>query len=219
MIVAESFSSSQRSPMSLSTHDVHLWRLKLEHPECHVDEFISILSCEERRRAARFRFEMDRNRFVVWHGILRTILAYYLNNEPDQLKFSYGAYGKPYVPHRSYEIQFSLAHSRELALYAFARKRNVGVDVEYIRELPDVEQMAATYLTEQENEVFKSLPKGRRSKAFFELWTRKEAYLKAIGTGLAQPFTKINPSVTFGWSIASFTPDPDYVAALAIERT
>jgi 4'-phosphopantetheinyl transferase len=205
------------SPSNLPEHEVHLWRLKLEQPEQHVDEFISLLSSEEQRRAAKFRFERDRNRFVVARGVLRTILASYLNYEPDQLELSYGPYGKPYVPHRSYAIQFNLAHSHEVVLYAFALERNVGVDVEQIRELPDVEQMATTYLTEQENAVFKSLPRGRKSRAFFESWTRKEAYLKAIGTGLAQPFTRINPSITFGWSIMSFTPDPDYVAALAIE--
>lgn len=234
MIVAENSSFWPRFPTSLSTREVHVWRLKLEQSELQVDEFAPILSGDERRRAARFRFERDRKRFVVGRGVLRTILASYMNTEPDQLKFSYGAYGKPYVQHRSYgiPIQFSIAHSHELALYAFARERKVGVDAEYVREFPDLEQMGARYLTEQENAVFKSLPRRQKARAFFESWTRKEAYLKAIGTGLAHALDRIDvvrageltpvPNTrdlvgTSELSIASFTPCLGYVAALAIE--
>lgn len=195
-----------------------------------------MLSGEERRRARRFRFEKDRNRFTIGRGVLRMILASYLDTAPEQLQFSYGACGKPYVPQgcREMPVQFSLSHSHEVSLYAFALGRNVGVDVEYVRHFPDIEQMSTRYLTERENAIFKPLPTCQRARAFFESWTRKEAYLKGIGTGLAQPPERIDASVaqeepapainaqedameTSGWSITSFTPDPDYVAALAIE--
>ena len=236
MIVAESSSISPRYSMSLSAHDVHVWRLRLEQPELCAGEFVSMLSGEERRRATRFRFEKDRKRFIAGRGVLRLILAFYLNTEPEQLQFSYGAYGKPYVPQGSCEmaVQFSLCHSHEVALYAFALGRNVGVDVEHVRHFPDIEQMSTRYHTEKENAVFKPLPTSQKVRAFFQSWTRKEAYLKGIGTGLAQPPERIDASMapgespptintqedaveTSGWSMASFTPDPDYVAALAIE--
>jgi 4'-phosphopantetheinyl transferase len=223
LIVAESSSFSSEFPTSLSAHEVHIWCIKLEQQELDVNEFASMLSGEEKRRAERFHFDRDRKRFVIGRSVLRTILASYLHTEPDELEFSYGVYGKPYLLQTSHEmtIQFSLAHSHEVVLYALARECNVGVDVEYVREIPDIEQIGQRYFTKQENAVFRSLTGGRKTKAFFESWTRKEAYLKAIGTGFADEIPSVTNKRdlvgTTGWSIMSFKPDPDYVAALAIE--
>lgn len=232
----DSFWGAPRFPTKLSDNDVHVWWLKLEQADLCAVRFASILTEKERTRAASLFFERDRNRFILCRGVLRTVLGSYLNTEPDRLEFSYGSYGKPYLAGAFSEesVQFSLAHSHELALYVFTRGRKVGIDLERIRNIPDVDQVAARFLSRRENAMFRTLPRGQRLKAFFGFWTRKEAYGKAIGIGLAQPLDGFSmsmmpeePDRSFNmeenareaccWSIMSFTPAPEYTAALAAE--
>jgi 4'-phosphopantetheinyl transferase len=211
-------------PLELKDNDVHIWRSKLEQPDLHVREFASVLSEKERTRAAGFRFERHKKRFIVGRAILRTILASYLNTEPSQLQFCYGPHGKPYLTQKSCEaaLQFNLAHSNELALYAFTVKRRIGVDLEYIRQIPDVEKMIARFFPKGEN--FEMLPNSEKLGAFFNRWTRTEAYAKAVGTGLAKSFDRFDASFTrqepirpSGWFITSFKPAPSYTASLVVE--
>lgn len=187
-------------------------------------------------RAELFHFEQDRKRFIVGRGVLRTILALYLGTEPSRLQFCYGPHGKPYLADRLGDatLRFNLAHSHELALYAFTRGREIGVDLEYIRYMPGVEQIAARFFSTRENAVLHALPTSQKQEAFFNCWTLKEAYIKAIGNGLAQPLDKFDVSLAPGeparllsvegapeeasrWSLKALTPAPGYVAALAVE--
>lgn len=211
-------------PLKLKDNDVHIWRLKLEQPDSRVREYASTLSEKERIRAAGFLFERHRKRFIVGRAVLRTILASYLNTGPGQVQFCYGPHGKPYLAEKSCKaiVQFNLAHSNELVLYAFTVKQRIGVDLEYIHQIPDVEKMVARFFPEGENEL---PPNSQKVSAFFNRWTRTEAYAKAVGTGLAQSFdgfdaslTREEPACPSSWFITSFIPALDYAASLVVER-
>jgi 4'-phosphopantetheinyl transferase len=219
-------SARMRARPRIAGNDVHVWLAKLEQPDQYVLRFASILSNEEQIWSAGFRLKRYRKRFIVARGVLRAILGFYLNSEPDRIEFCYSPYGKPYLTEGYYKepIQFSSAHSHELALYALTLSRRVGVDLELVRKIPYVEQMAAQSFSPLESAAFRMSPKSRKLKVFFDFWTRKEAYGKAIGTGLMdlapeEPTCEINTDRdgTRGWSLKSFTPASGYTAALAIE--
>jgi 4'-phosphopantetheinyl transferase len=222
--------------LTLSSNDIHLWGATLDQPALWVQQLAQPLSEEERRKAECFHFEQDRKRFIVGRGVLRTILGLYLGTEPNRLEFCYGHHGKPYLAERFGEgaLRFNLAHSYELALYAFTRGREIGVDLEYMRYMPDAEQIAASFFSARENAILHALPTSQKQEAFFNCWTRKEAYIKAIGNGLAQPLDKFDVSLAPGepacllnvegapeeasrWSLKALTPAPGYVAAMAVE--
>jgi 4'-phosphopantetheinyl transferase len=211
-------------PLKLKDNDVHIWRSKLEQPELHVREFASVLSEQERMRAAGYLLEEPRRRFIVGRAVLKTILAYYLKTEPVQLHFSYGPHGKPYLAGRCREaaVQFNMAHSNELALYAFTVKHRIGVDLEYIHQIPDVENMVVRF--SPKGGSFERLPNSQKLRVFFNRWTRTEAHAKAVGTGLTQSFdafdaslTREEPACPSSWFITSFTPAADYTASVVVE--
>ena len=154
-----------------------------------VQQISQSLMEDERIKAERFYFQRDRKRFMVCRGVLRMILGRYLHIEANRVHFSYGPYGKPYLKETLGDstLRFNLAHSHELALHAFARSREIGVDIEYIRYIPDAEQIALNFFSENENAVLHVLPTSQKQEAFFNCWTRKEAYLKALGVGSSQP--------------------------------
>lgn len=212
--------------MRIASSDVHIWLAKLKQPDPYVLKLASTLSNEEQIWSAGFRLKKHRKKFIVARGVLRTILGFYLNAEPDRIGFCYGPYGKPYLTEGYYTeaIQFSLAHSHELALYAFTLSRRVGVDLELVRKIPYFEKIAAQSFSPLKSAALRMFPKSLKLKVFFDLWTRKEAYGKAIGTGLIdlapeEPTCEINAdrNGTPSWSLTSFTPASGYTAALAVE--
>ena len=222
-----------KTQLRLPTSDVHVWLASLD--QLHVRQLAQTLSEEELARADRFHFHRDRERFIVCRGVLRTILSRYLCVEPCRLRICYGPYGKPYLEEEVEEdkLQFNLSHSRGLALYAFTRGRNIGVDLEYIRRMTDFGQIAARFFSRNENSALNALPESQRQEAFFNCWTRKEAYIKAIGNGLMHPLNSFDVSLAPGeparllnvegdpqeasrWSLKSLNPAPGYIAALAV---
>ena len=172
--------------LELASHRVDVWRIFLDLPIASVKSIESHLSVDEAQRAARFHFSADRNRYIVAHGCLRDILARYLHCKPHQLGFSTGEYGKPALVNNEY-IDFNLAHSADLALIAVTRGRKVGVDVERIRQDMELEGIARRYFSLHEVSELLALPPAQRETAFFNGWTRKEAYIKAQGLGLSLP--------------------------------
>ena len=208
--------------------EVHVWRSLLDLPGEYVDRLAASLSADERARADRFHFQPDRARFIVAHGVLRSILSRYLNDRrADELRFSYNAYGKPALTEA--ELCFSLSHSHALALYAVTRGREIGVDVECVR--PDLaqEHIAARFFAPPEVAALRQLPRTRQVDAFFACWTRKEAYVKARSVGLSLPLDAFEVSVMPGetrvrlqaqddgeWSLREICPGGGYVAALAV---
>ena len=213
-----------------------MWRASLDMAAAPLQTLKHALSPDECRRAERYRFALDCDRFIARRGLLRAILARYLHGGPDRLRFCYGAHGKPaLVDSRGKPpLRFNVSHSGGLALYAVACDREVGIDLERVR--PDVYdgEIAERFFSSREVASLRALPATAQVEAFFRCWTRKEAYVKARGEGLSIPLDQFDVSLAPGepaalvnvsgeprepsrWSLHSVSPAPDYAGALAAE--
>ncbi|QTA87653.1 4'-phosphopantetheinyl transferase family protein [Desulfonema magnum] len=128
--------------VAISETEVHVWRACLEPEEPKLRELSQTLSSDERTKADRFYFERDRNHFIAAHGFLRAILGRYSDMNPAHITFSYSPHGKPLLTWPLENICFNMSHSNGLALYAVTSNRHVGIDVEYVRPMPDAEELA-----------------------------------------------------------------------------
>jgi len=224
------------APETLTLHsdEVHVWRAPLDLPEADVYCLWPILAGDERQRAERYVFEQDRRHFVVARGLLRVLLGRYLVQAPQQLRFTYGAHGKPALATdtRGEPLHFNVSHSHGLALYALTRGRELGVDVERIRPEVAQETIAEHFFSSREVTILRALPIALQGTAFFACWTRKEAYIKAMGAGLSLPLDQFEVSITprgqvatvttigaveedAQWLVRTLAPQPGYAGALA----
>jgi 4'-phosphopantetheinyl transferase len=202
---------------ALDSDEVHVWRVEVGSAHARRDILWGFLDGDERQKAADFLFEGDRERFVVARGVLRALLGCYLRRHPGSLGFGYKPYGKPHLA-GDFEIRFSTSHSHGLVLLAFARGRDIGVDVERVRADLGLEEIAARCFSPREIATLHPLRNGQRERAFFALWTRKEALAKAEGKGLAMLLDTEGESFEpTNWTLRELTPDPGYAAALAVE--
>ena len=196
---------------------IELWVAFLDAAQPEVDRHRALLSCEELRRAAGYRFDADRRRFIVGRGILRLLLGRELALAPERLELRRAPNGKP-ILHRGGRAGpgFNLSRAGELVVVALARDGTaVGVDVERVRELP-WEPVADQFYSPAEQASLSALPAGGRAEGFLRCWTRKEAYLKATGDGLSRSLRDVDlSSVPMGWTLRDLTPQPGYVGALA----
>lgn len=176
--------------------EVQVWQARLDVPAGMLDELRATLSMDELTRAAHFYFPRDRDHFTAAHGIIRDILAGYLNVSPATLEFSNNAYGKPALAGPlSNALRFNLSHSGELVVLAIARDREVGVDVEqYAPDRADL-AVAEYYFSPSEVARLRSLSAALRPRGFLNCWTRKEAYIKALGMGLSIPLDSFDVSL------------------------
>jgi 4'-phosphopantetheinyl transferase len=239
---------------SFSEDVVHIWRVSLGLSPHEVRRLRGILSADELIRADRFRFREHRARFVVARGMLRVILGRYLNQSPERLQFRYGPYGKPALesleafdegrvvdnlPLPSSHIDlgamlhFNVSHSQDMALYALAWDRPVGIDLEYVADTSHpLERLVARFFSPSEREAFQKLPAAQKPQAFFRCWTRKEAYMKARGQGFTLPLQAFDvsvapdeparllndshdPQAVAAWTLRDLDPGHGYVAAVA----
>jgi 4'-phosphopantetheinyl transferase len=219
-----------------SDDEVHVWRASLDQPAGYRQWLLPTLSHEERTRAEDFYFVRDRERFIVGRGVLRSILGAYLGIPPRQLLFQYGYYGKPalHSQHNPTPLQFNVSHTEGLGMYAVTRRRAVGIDLERIRPIANLEQLTARRFTRQEHAQLCALPSEQRHQGFFRCWTSKEAYVKARGEGLSLPLDQFVVSVrpdeplallassegaheTARWTLHEVVVAPDYVATVAVE--
>jgi|ERR1051326_9037336 4'-phosphopantetheinyl transferase len=186
MAIAHPLPDSPR--VTLAKQKVHIWRVFLDQSDEWIQQLAGTLSPDERARADTFYFERDRRRFIVSRGFLRRILSSYLETGPDRLQFCYGKYGKPALAGQCgvQSLRFNLSHSHEFAAYAVAFEREVGIDIEYMRSIAEMEQLVERFFCPGEIAAFYAFHADERREAFFRGWTRKEAYLKATGTGLSQ---------------------------------
>ena len=168
---------------TLNSQAVHVWQAELTVSVERLVRYMGLLAEDERERAARFRFERHRNHYIAGRGMLRELLGRYLGQRPEDLVFSYSEYGKPKLT--GSELRFNLAHSGELALFAFGLHDALGVDLEAERPLHDALAIARRFFSPAEREALASLPEDQQAAAFFRCWTRKEAFIKAVGEGLS----------------------------------
>jgi 4'-phosphopantetheinyl transferase len=222
--------------LQLFPHEIHIWSASLDVGRAQIQDLRRTLSHDEIDKAGRFRFAKDRDRFVVGRGLLRVILGRYLNDRPQQIRFRYGSYGKPALAaqREGDRIHFNVSHSQDQVLYAFAQDRRVGIDLEYVRCLPEASDIVERYFSSRERSVFRALAPDARVEAFFRGWTCKEAYIKATGHGFSiapdqldvaiapgEPPRLLNvsadPAAACRWSLYELLPTASYVAALAVE--
>jgi 4'-phosphopantetheinyl transferase len=166
--------------------DVHVWNFSLDRGEAFVRRVAPLLADDERERAERFHFEHDRNRFLVRRGILRMLLASYLDVEPGEVRLRTEPRGKLVldVNDEARSLRFNTSHSKALGVCAIVRKREIGVDVERVRPIPDARQVTEHFFSARERAELSALPSRDYNRGFYTIWTGKEAYLKAIGDGL-----------------------------------
>ncbi|BAY09449.1 4'-phosphopantetheinyl transferase HetI [Calothrix sp. NIES-2098] len=213
--------------LTLLPNDVHIWRINLDQPESTLENLAATLSEDESARAQRFYFQEHRQRFIAGRGSLRAILGRYLGVAPQEVQFDYESRGKPFLAHKFADsgLAFNLSHSQDLALCAVSKNRQIGIDLEYIRPMSDLESLAQRFFLPREYDVVRSLPVEQRPEVFFRYWTCKEAYLKATGEGIAQ-LEKIEISLTPSqpaklqtlkdWSLLELEPAENYAAAVAV---
>lgn len=217
--------------LALADNEIHIWRARLDLPPEPLIRMRNILAEDEQARTDRFHFDRDRNHFIACRGILREVIGSYLSCSPSSLRFGYGAFGKPALrPESSSQpIRFNVAHSNGLALLAFGRSREIGVDLEAIRANFAGDEIAERYFSKQELAELRALPEAMRAEGFFECWTRKEAYIKARGLGLQIPLQSFSVSLTPGkpetlqsedasrWALYSIDVGPGFAGAVVVE--
>jgi 4'-phosphopantetheinyl transferase len=170
----------------LADAGVHVWAAHLDRSGEEILSFERMLSPAERDRAGKFHFPRDRHRFISGRGLLRAALSAYLETAPGELQFIYGPAGKPALAGpQSSALHFNLSHSGALLVLAVTRAGPVGIDVEHVRPLSEAETIADRFFSSDESAKWKRLPPDQKTAAFFNLWTRKEACLKALGHGLS----------------------------------
>jgi 4'-phosphopantetheinyl transferase len=167
-------------PLELTGGEIHLWQADLDRNVKGLEALEETLGPEELAKAGQFPAGLNRNRYIVAHGVLRTILARYLETAPGKPVFRYGPQGKPELV--TGEVRFSMSHSHDLVLCAMTRTRHVGVDIERVR--PGVDEDVARCLSPGTVRALEALPPSARRRAFYQSWTRMEAYAKGCGEGL-----------------------------------
>ncbi len=220
--------------LELTFGEMHVWGVSLLPAAPLLKRFKDTLSPDEHTRVKRFKFPRLRRRFIASQGYLRHILGRYLQQPPHALEFQRTERGKPFlsIP-QAHNVCFNVSHSHDMAVYGIMLEHEIGIDVEYLRPMPDAEQIATRFFSASEQVSLLALPAEQRVPAFFRCWTRKEAFIKAIGEGLYYPLDKFSVSLTPNeparlltvadkpeeaacWSLHEFKPAPDYIAALAV---
>jgi 4'-phosphopantetheinyl transferase len=226
--------SAPTGRITLDVGTVHVWSAQLDCPPSRVRTLAPLLSSGERERAQRLRLDRDRTHFVVRRGLLRIILGRYVGAPPETIAFQYGEWGKPAIEQGSgVPLGFNLSYSHGLALYAIARGREVGVDIERVRDGMPHADLAERYFSAPERAELRRLPAGSVASGFFNGWTRKESYVKALGTGLVTRLDSFSVSLTpgepaellsahdaataaDGWTLANLDAPPGHSAAITI---
>lgn len=221
--------------IQLDENSVHIWRANLDQADWVTNNYLRLLSHDERERAERFHFPVDRNRFITRRGILRRLLSRFVHCAPDQLMFEYSDYGKPRLVEQFNPgcVAFNLSHSNGKALFVVSQQEMLGIDIEFMRDDRDLLSIAAAAFSCHELEQLRALPENLQKEAFFSCWTRKEAFIKATGKGLSFPLKNFDvsllpgdrfkilrvvglPEEKFTWQLEDLPVEKGYKAALAV---
>jgi 4'-phosphopantetheinyl transferase len=217
--------------------EVHIWRASLTQYPATLSELSALLAPDERRRAEKYYRAVDRDRFIVARGVLRKLISIYLPISPGALQFIYNEYGRPSIAddQNDRNLNFNLSHSNDLVLYAFRLERGLGIDIEYIREDFATLEIAEHFFAKDEVAALRSLPVDQRVKGFFNCWSRKESYIKALGMGVSFPLDRFTVSLAPGdapallkveddarepdrWMMYELLPGDGYAAAVILEK-
>lgn len=200
--------------------EIHLWRAQVV--QFVTERLRTILSADEKERASRFRSTTGQQNYIMAHGLLREILSRYLDLRAQALMFNYNAFGKPSLAmHQNpLGIEFNLSHSNVWVLVAVSRQTPVGIDIEHIKPLPDEQAVARLVFSKRERELLIAAPPVQKLDQFYRFWSRKEAYIKALGLGLSLPLREIDLALDTppGWTIRDLETESGYVAAVAVNN-
>lgn len=222
--------SKAPADLQLSADHIDIWSTHLDLSEQEVKAFAQTLSADEISRAKKFTFANKYREYVVSRGLLRAALASLTSNRAKDFHFDYTEHDKPYL--QSVDISFNVSHSHDFALVAIGLKRNIGVDIEKIRENVEYEKLAKRFFSGFEHAALMQVPKRQRERVFYTIWTRKEAFVKAIGKGIAFGLSEFDVSIEADepaallrtrwdekavekWKLANISVEDGYVAALA----
>jgi 4'-phosphopantetheinyl transferase len=215
-----------------ASNRIGVWCFPLEASPEVVSAFAALLSSDELDRAARFRFEHLRRSFTIARGAVRNILAACTGVRPESIRFAYSAEGKPSLEYPAAGLRFNVSHSGKMALCAAGTPPYLGIDVEQVRPMPDALSLAARFFSQEEAAELARVPPHLREQVFFTCWTRKEAYIKAVGGGLSIPLDSFRVTIMPGeparlvrrspaadasgeWTLLALDPAPGYIGALA----
>ncbi len=209
---------------------VHVWCGNLDVLFQTVADIQRVLSEDEHKRANRFRFEKDHNRFVVGRAVLRHLLGHYVGQNPKDLMFVYGPHGKPALNDVFKPITFNISHSHGMGLWAFGLGQPIGVDVEWVHRKADVKKLGKRFFSQREWADLCTLSNDALLAGFFQCWTQKEAFVKALGDGLSFSLKAFDVTVTGpaalhrlegvenpDWVLHLLNPAPAFVGALATQ--
>jgi 4'-phosphopantetheinyl transferase len=223
-------------PVVLGNNEAHIWHVDIKKTAHDLEYYRGLLSDEEREQENRYHFERDRMRYAITHGVLRLLIGVYLNIAPHKVSFNFSKRYKPALSdNANLKLCFNLSHSGNFIVYAFSMDCELGIDIETIRKMKDADGIIERFCSEREKVDYFSVPKKDRTKAFFNCWTRKEAYTKARGDGLYFPLDHFSVSLKPGdsprlievadesgekdrWDIHEIPVHDEYLGALAIEN-
>ena len=221
----------------IGSKEVQVWTAHRRHVLSLIESLLPVLSIDEHERSARYFDFTDRENFVIRRGLLRVLLGAYLHTPPGLLDIGYGPQGKPYLnlgPTQG--LNFNMSFSGDYTLFAFSKDFQLGIDIEKIHHIPEMNQIIEQSFSEDEKQILKKIPAVRREQVFYEYWTAKEAYIKAIGDGLSLPLNEFdvitdshqhNKSIRSRsgkrghsrWRISAIDVDPSYSAHIAVKST
>lgn len=217
-----------------NTHEAHIWSINMDQVTIKtLQHFYNTLSTDEQQRVSKFKFVKDRTTFAIARASLRTLSGKYLNMDPKEIKFHYGKFGKPQFHHTT-SLKFNVSHSGNNVIIGFVQDYDVGVDVEEIKDNPDLLDIAKQFFSKSEVAALEEIPTTDRYNAFYRCWTRKEAFIKAKGNGLSYPLDSFSVSLDHNseaklesldsdpkekstWNMFSFKPHENYIAAMAVQ--
>lgn len=221
--------------MNIPENEIHIHQFSLadERHQTEIDEFVKILSADEVERAGRFKFNKHRSNYITSRYYLRVLTGIYTDAKPQEVVFKYTDKDKPYIKQDINDIKFNLAHSGNRCVFAFTKFNDVGIDIEHKREIPDAREICHRFFSEKEIEDLNKINDELVSDTFLLCWTRKEAFIKAVGEGLSYPlaeFTvslgKNTPEITGIskdqsevklWKLFNINAGKDYLSSLAVK--
>lgn len=217
-------------PALTDSHEVHLWVANLDQSPACVQGLHAMLQADEQARAARFITDELAARYSVGRGVLRVLLGQYLERPPQSIEFRYNPYGKPSLKDNPIDLQFNISHTQQIAVYAFTRQTQLGVDIEAVQAMDEMDAIAQQQFSTWEYAAW--LAETNRQRTFYHIWTRKEAYIKAVGKGLAIPLDSFDVSLNepplirrigdstqlaAAWKMLHFEIADQYIGAVAVK--
>lgn len=182
-------------PPKLVAGELHIWQIDLDRHDDQWQPLMALLSSDEQRKAYGFRFDKHRQRYIIGSAMLRILLGSYLGYAPGTLRFTYNDHGKLSVAQNNCGLNFNAFHTEDTMLAGFVLNSKIGIDIEIIRSDIDCIEPGKHRFSDREYKAFKSLPEHEQSRGFFRTWTRKEAYIKALGIGLSYPLSRFSVSM------------------------